>query len=135
MTNKKKLKEVIMKTFGLTKYDVDLTYLKGCEILRCKAEDLCQHCGNMDFLDKEFVERTLNAPEKVQNEIRDKNIMKLVAAQGDNERRGNMDVLDKIRERIELEKLGYTPSSGYYKAIIKCLQIIDMYTEESEDKE
>lgn len=40
------------------------------------------------------------------------------------------DVLDKIRERIELEKLGYPPSAGYYKAIMKCLQIIDKYKAE-----
>ena len=45
----------------------------------------------------------------------------------------NKDVLDKIRERIELEKLGYPPSAGYYKAIIKCLQIIDKYTAEKEE--
>jgi hypothetical protein len=37
--------------------------------------------------------------------------------------------LDKIRERIELEKLGYHPSAGYYRAIMKCLQIIDKYKE------
>ena len=34
-------------------------------------------------------------------------------------------ILDKIRERVELEKLGYSPSAGYYKAIMKVLQIID----------
>lgn len=33
--------------------------------------------------------------------------------------------LDKIRERVELEKLGYPPSAEYYKAIMKVLQIID----------
>lgn len=43
-------------------------------------------------------------------------------------------VIDKIRARIELEKLGYPPSAGYYKAIMKCLQIIDKYKAESEDK-
>lgn len=43
-------------------------------------------------------------------------------------------VIDKIRERVELEKLGYPPSAGYYKAIMKVLQIIDKY-KESEDKE
>ena len=42
-------------------------------------------------------------------------------------------VLDKIRERIELEKLGYPPSAGYYKAIMKVLQIIDKYKAESEN--
>ena len=41
-------------------------------------------------------------------------------------------VLDKISARIELEKLGYPPSAGYYKAIKKCLQIINKYKEESE---
>jgi hypothetical protein len=43
-------------------------------------------------------------------------------------------VLDKIRERVELEKLGYPPSAGYYRAIMKVLQIIDKYKAESEDK-
>lgn len=43
------------------------------------------------------------------------------------------DKLDKIRERIELEKLGYPPSAGYCKAIIKCLQIIDKYKAEKEE--
>lgn len=43
-------------------------------------------------------------------------------------------VLDKIRERIEHEKLGYPPSAGYYKAIMKCLQIINKYKTESEGK-
>ena len=42
------------------------------------------------------------------------------------------ELLDKIRERIELEKLGYPPSAGYYKAIMKCLQIIDKYRVENE---
>lgn len=45
------------------------------------------------------------------------------------------ELLDKIRERIELEKLGYPPSAGYYKAIMKCLQIIDKYRTESEDED
>ena len=40
-------------------------------------------------------------------------------------------VLDKIRAEIEAEKLGYPPSAGYYKAIIKVLQIIDKYKKES----
>lgn len=44
----------------------------------------------------------------------------------------NEGVLDKIKERISLEKLGYPPSSGYYKAIMKCLDIIDKYKTESE---
>ncbi|SFU32359.1 hypothetical protein [Butyrivibrio sp. INlla21] len=47
---------------------------------------------------------------------------------------GRERVLDKIRAKIELEKLGYPPSAGYYKAIMKCLQIIDKYKAESEDK-
>jgi len=42
-------------------------------------------------------------------------------------------ILDKIRERISLEKLGYPPSAGYYKAIIKVLQIIDKYRTESKE--
>lgn len=40
--------------------------------------------------------------------------------------------IDKIRERVELEKLGYPPSAGYYKAIMKVLDIIDKYKTESE---
>ena len=43
------------------------------------------------------------------------------------------EVLDKIRERVELEKLGYPPSAGYYRAIMKVLQIIDKYKAESEE--
>jgi hypothetical protein len=35
------------------------------------------------------------------------------------------DKLDKIKQRIALEKLGYPPNADYYKAIMKCLQIID----------
>lgn len=45
---------------------------------------------------------------------------------------GKSDVLDKIRERVELEKKGWPPSAGYYKAIIKVLQIIDEYKTEEE---
>ena len=46
-----------------------------------------------------------------------------------------MRKLDEIRARIELEKLGYPPSAGYYKAIVKVLQIIDKYrAKESEEK-
>ena len=44
-------------------------------------------------------------------------------------------ILDKIREQIELEKLGYPPSAGYYKAIMKVLQIIDEYKAETEKEE
>ena len=45
-------------------------------------------------------------------------------------------ILDKIRERVELEKLGYPPSAEYYKAIMKVLQIIDKYHEpQAENKE
>jgi hypothetical protein len=44
-------------------------------------------------------------------------------------------ILDKIRAEIELEKLGYPPSAGYYKAIMKCLQVIDRYKAEREGKE
>lgn len=42
--------------------------------------------------------------------------------------------LDKIRERISLEKLGYPPSANYYKAIMKCLQIIDKHLEGSDSE-
>lgn len=45
------------------------------------------------------------------------------------------DVLDKLRKRVELEKLGYPPSAGYYKAIMKVLDIIDKYKSESEEEE
>ena len=40
--------------------------------------------------------------------------------------------LDNIRERINLEKLGYSPNSGYYKAIMEVLRIIDKYRAGSE---
>ena len=43
------------------------------------------------------------------------------------------DVLDKIRTEIEQERVGYPPSADYYKAIMKCLQIIDKYKAESEE--
>ena len=46
---------------------------------------------------------------------------------------GANEVLDKIRKRVELEKLGYPPSAGYYKAIMKVLDIIDKYKAESEE--
>lgn len=42
-------------------------------------------------------------------------------------------ILDKIRKRVDLEKLGYPPSAGYYKAIMKILDIIDKYKVESEE--
>lgn len=63
----------------------------------------------------------LNMTDQISNEAY-KQIM--IAAQDENE---VGDVLDKIRERISLEKLGYPPSAGYYKAIVKVLQIIDKY--------
>lgn len=44
------------------------------------------------------------------------------------------DDIDKIRKRVELEKLGYPPSAGYYKAIMKVLDIIDKYKGESEEE-
>ena len=64
----------------------------------------------------------LNMTDQISNEAY-KQIM--IAAQDENE---VGEVLDKIRERISLEKLGYPPSAGYYKAIVKVLQIIDKYT-------
>ena len=39
----------------------------------------------------------------------------------------NENVLEKIRVEIEQERVGYPPSADYYKAIMKCLQIIDRY--------
>ena len=47
----------------------------------------------------------------------------------------NEDVLDRIRTEIDQEKIGYPPSADYRIAIMKCLQIIDKYKAESEDKE
>ena len=44
-------------------------------------------------------------------------------------------VLGNIRSEIEQELLGYPPSADYYKAIMKCLQIIDKYKEDSEVNE
>lgn len=37
-----------------------------------------------------------------------------------------VSILDNIRDEIE-ERKGYPPSADYYKAIMKCLQIIDKY--------
>jgi hypothetical protein len=37
----------------------------------------------------------------------------------------NGTLLDDVKERIELEKLGYPPSAEYYKAIMKVLQILE----------
>ena len=45
------------------------------------------------------------------------------------------NVLDKLRAEIEEERKGYPPSAGYYKAIVKVLQILDKCKAESEDKE
>lgn len=42
-------------------------------------------------------------------------------------------VLDKIKAEIEQERVGYPPSADYYKAIKKCLNIIDKYKAESEE--
>lgn len=41
-----------------------------------------------------------------------------------------LEVLNQLRERVELEKLGYPPSADYYKAIMKVLKIIDKATKE-----
>ena len=45
------------------------------------------------------------------------------------------ETLEELRERVEHEKLGYPPSAGYYRAIMKVLEIIDEYKAGSEDKE
>ena len=37
------------------------------------------------------------------------------------------DVLDKIRAEIEVNKKGFPPSSDYYKAITRAVNIIDKY--------
>ena len=42
-------------------------------------------------------------------------------------------VLDKARTEIEQERVGYPPSADYYKAITKCLQIIDKAESEVEE--
>ena len=44
-------------------------------------------------------------------------------------------ILDKIRAEIEQEYLAEGHLSDYWDAIDKCLQIIDKYKAESEDKE
>lgn len=44
----------------------------------------------------------------------------------------NDDVLNKIQDEIKQELVGYPPSADYYKAIMKCLQIIDKYKQELE---
>ena len=43
------------------------------------------------------------------------------------------DVLDKIRAEIEVNKKGFPPSSDYYKAITRAVNIIDKYRGESKD--
>ena len=40
--------------------------------------------------------------------------------------------LNKIRSEIEQERVGYPPSADYYKAVTKCLQIIDKVESEVE---
>lgn len=37
----------------------------------------------------------------------------------------SITIVDKIKMKVALEKLGYPPSAGYYRAIAKVLQIID----------
>ncbi len=70
-----------------------------------------------------------------QEYLRDTSILIKLAEKGlKSEQETAKPYLDEIRERIELEKLGYPPSAGYYKAINKCLQIIDKYSIESEEK-
>ena len=44
-------------------------------------------------------------------------------------------ILDKIRAEIEQEYLAEGHLSDYWDAIDKCLQIVDKYKAESEDKE
>lgn len=41
--------------------------------------------------------------------------------------------LEGIKAEIEQELVGYPPSAGYYKGIMKCLQTIDKYKIESEE--
>ena len=57
----------------------------------------------------------------------------------DNENSGETeksdDKLNRIKQRIALEKLGYTPNADYYKAIMKCLQIIDIIDKSEEESE
>ena len=48
---------------------------------------------------------------------------------------GKSDVLDKIKAEIEQEYLAKGHLSDYWDGIDKCLQIVDKYKSESEDKE
>lgn len=43
------------------------------------------------------------------------------------------EVLRDIKEEMDKERVGYPPSAGYYKAITKCLQIIDKYKAKKEE--
>ena len=43
-------------------------------------------------------------------------------------------IIDEIRAEIDQEKVGYPPSAGYYKAIMKVLQIIDKYKADKEQE-
>lgn len=45
----------------------------------------------------------------------------------------SIEILGDIKAEIEQERVGYPPSAGYYKAITKCLQIIDKYMKGSEE--
>lgn len=42
---------------------------------------------------------------------------------------GVNNALSELRKRVNLEKLGFPPSAGYYRAIRKVLDIIDTYRE------
>lgn len=46
----------------------------------------------------------------------------------------SITIVDKIKMKVALEKLGYPPSAGYYKAIIKVLQIIDTCKKEYDNE-
>lgn len=92
------------------------------------ADELMEHVWRDKLDSRELIAKMINNAPTVE-EIPAKipiNVLKQLISQE--------SVIDKVRERMKLEKLGYPPSAGYYKAIMKVLDIIDEYKAESEDK-
>jgi hypothetical protein len=107
-----------------------------------KSDNNCEVILNKELQDriKALPPVTPQEPRKNEVILTEEEYGELVSSEFDNgyakgytEALEQNDVLDKIRERVELEKLGYPPSAGYYRAIMKVLQIIDKYKAESEE--
>jgi hypothetical protein len=111
-------------------------------IAKAKAKSDAQKSlmGRVMFFTEQLPPVTPQEPRKNEVILTEEEYGELVSSEFDNgyakgytEALEQNDVLDKIRERVELEKLGYPPSAGYYRAIMKVLQIIDKYKAESEE--